>query len=200
MQFLNDITEFIFLEDRPEKADAIVILGNTWPEPSLRAAMLYREGFAPLIIPSGKYSKVIGHFPGPGSMQDRFTGTYETEADFMKAVLVSEGVPEEAVICDREATFTLENAENIRRILDERGQAYDSLIICCQALHARRSKMYFEYVYRDRDIRLLVCPAVTQGIDRDNWTRSNHGRDQVLGELKRCGEQFGWMMVTKETN
>ena len=44
MKFLRDITEFIFLEDLPEKADLIIVPGNTWPQPARRAAALYHEG------------------------------------------------------------------------------------------------------------------------------------------------------------
>ena len=57
MKFLRDITEFIFLEDLPEKADLIIVPGNTWPQPARRAAALYHEGMAPYIVVSGRYSK-----------------------------------------------------------------------------------------------------------------------------------------------
>ena len=67
-------------------------------------------------------------------------------------------------------------------------------IICCQAFHARRCRMYFEYVFQDREIEFLMCPAVTQGISRDNWAESKKGLETVLGELRRCGEQFSWML------
>jgi len=54
--------------------------------------------------------------------------------------------------------------------------------------------MYFEYVFQDREIEFLMCPAVTQSISRDNWAESKKGLETVLGELRRCGEQFSWML------
>lgn len=194
MKFIGDITDFIFQEDRPVKSDVILIPGNAWPQPAVHAAELYREGMAPLIIASGKYSKGSTGFPGPACDKGRYNGSYRTEADFLKDVLTLEGVPEHAIWLEREAEFTLENAQNIRRMLEEREYPVRRAIICCQAFHARRSRMYFEYVFRDREVEFLVCPAVTQGIDRVNWTQTQEGLDTVFGELKRCGEQFRWML------
>lgn len=199
MKFIEDITEFIFLEDKPEPAGAILIPGNTWPEPAERAAKLYKAGMAPIVIPSGKYSKGSGAFLGPSCKKDRYTGDYTTEAEFLSSVLQINGVPAAAIRCDHEAEFTLENAVNIRRILEDNGILVKRAIICCQAFHARRCKMYFEYAFRDTDTEFLVCPAVTQGITKENWMESQKGLDTVLGELKRCGEQFGWML-TPENN
>lgn len=64
MKFLRDITEFIFLEDLPKKADIIIVPGNTWPQPARRAAALYQAGMAPYIVVSGRYSKGRSAFEG----------------------------------------------------------------------------------------------------------------------------------------
>ena len=194
MKFLRDITEFIFLEDLPEKADLIIVPGNTWPQPARRAAALYHEGMAPYIVVSGRYSKGQQTFAGAACEGDRYKGAYMTEADFLTDVLIREGVPETAVLQERKAEFTLENARYIRKVLEEKKMPVKKALICCQAFHARRCRMYFEYVFRDREIEVLMCPAVTQSISRDNWTESKKGLETVLGELRRCGEQFSWML------
>ena len=117
-----------------------------------------------------------------------------TEADFLTDVLIREGVPETVVLQERIAEFTLENARYIRKLLEEKKMTVKKALICCQAFHARRCRMYFEYVFQDREIEFLMCPAVTQGISRDNWAESKKGLETVLGELRRCGEQFSWML------
>lgn len=195
MPFIKDITEFIFLEERPETADVILVPGNTWPQPAERAAALYRDGLAPLVIVSGKYSKGSGAFPGPSCEKDRYNDDYRTEAEFLSDVLQKNGVPASAIRCDQEAEFTLENAVNIRRILETDGRPFQRAVICCQAFHARRCRMYFEYVFWDTDMKFFVCPANTRNITKENWMQTNRGRATVLGELKRCGEQFGWMLA-----
>ena len=200
MKFLRDITEFIFLEDLPEKADMIIVPGNTWPQPARRAAALYHEGMAPYIVVSGRYSKGQQTFAGAACEGDRYKGAYMTEADFLTDVLIREGVPETAVLQERKAEFTLENARYIRRLLEEKKMTVKKALICCQAFHARRCRMYFEYVFQDTDVEFLMCPAVTQGISRCSWMESQKGLDTVLGELRRCGEQFAWMCGHQDRN
>ena len=174
MKFLRDITEFIFLEDLPKKADIIIVPGNTWPQPARRAAALYQAGMAPYIVVSGRYSKGRSAFEGPSCDRECYKGPYAAEADFLTDVLMQ--------------------AEYIRKMLEEKHLPIKRAIICCQAFHARRCRMYFEYVFQDREIEFLMCPAVTQGISRDNWAESKKGLETVLGELRRCGEQFSWML------
>ena len=200
MKFLRDITEFIFLEDLPEKADLIIVPGNTWPQPARRAAALYHEGMAPYIVVSGRYSKGQQTFAGAACEGDRYKGAYMTEEDFLTDVLIREGVPETAVLQERKAEFTLENARYIRKLLEEKKMTVKKALICCQAFHARRCRMYFEYVFQDTDVEFLMCPAVTQGISRCSWMESQKGLDTVLGELRRCGEQFAWMCGHQDRN
>lgn len=200
MKFLRDITEFIFLEDLPEKADLIIVPGNTWPQPARRAAALYHDGMAPYIVVSGRYSKGQQTFAGAACEGDRYKGAYMTEADFLTDVLIREGVPETAVLQERKAEFTLENARYIRKLLEEKKMTVKKALICCQAFHARRCRMYFEYVFQDTDVEFLMCPAVTQGISRCSWMESQKGLDTVLGELRRCGEQFAWMCGHQDRN
>ena len=54
-EFLKQIEEFMFIEDKPEKADVIFVPGNGYPQMAEKAAELYRNGFAPKILPSGRY-------------------------------------------------------------------------------------------------------------------------------------------------
>lgn len=188
------------MEDLPEKADLIIVPGNTWPQPARRAAALYHEGMAPYIVVSGRYSKGQQTFAGAACEGDRYKGAYMTEADFLTDVLIREGVPETAVLQERKADFTLENARYIRRLLEEKKMTVKKALICCQAFHARRCRMYFEYVFQDTDVEFLMCPAVTQGISRCSWMESQKGLDTVLGELRRCGEQFAWMCGHQDRN
>ena len=108
--------------------------------------------------------------------------------------------PAKAVLQERKAEFTLENARYIRKLLEEKKMTVKKALICCQAFHARRCRMYFEYVFQDTDVEFLMCPAVTQGISRCSWMESQKGLDTVLGELRRCGEQFAWMCGHQDRN
>lgn len=40
-EFLKQIEDFIFIEDKPEKADVIFVPGNGYPQMAEKAAQLY---------------------------------------------------------------------------------------------------------------------------------------------------------------
>lgn len=180
MMYLDAVTEFIFAEDPPGKADVIFVPGGNYPEAARRAAALYKEGYAPYVCPSGRYSKSLGHFSGDPS--------YETEWDYLKDILVRKGVPEEKILREREATFTWENAIFSRKACERAGILVRTAILCCQNWHARRCLMYYGQQFPDT--RLLVCPVSTRGITRDNWYLDPDKADLVLSEVERCGAQF----------
>lgn len=179
MKFIQDITDFIFVEDEPQKADIIFVPGGNQGAIAVKAAELFREGYAPWILPSGRYSKPVGYCTIPG---------YETEWEFLRDILIGQGVPREAVLEEQKATFTYENAIYSREVTDARGLTVERAILCPQACHARRALLYYEILYPDTEF--VVCPAVTRGISRDNWFLEDEKIDAVLGELERCGSQF----------
>ena len=55
-RIINDITKFIFVEDKPQKVDAIFLPGGSHPEQPEYAVELYRKGYAKWLIPSGGVS------------------------------------------------------------------------------------------------------------------------------------------------
>lgn len=56
MKFYDYLTEFIFVENKPEPADIIFVPGGPYPDSARHAARLYKEGYAPYVMPSGKHS------------------------------------------------------------------------------------------------------------------------------------------------
>lgn len=179
MNFVEDITEFIFVENRPGKADIIFVPGGDRGELAVTAAKIFREGYAPLVLPSGRYSKPVGRCLIPG---------YETEWDFLRDILVREGVPEDCILEEKQATYTYENAIYSRRVTDRLGLRVQRAILCPQASHARRALLYYKVLYPETEF--FVCPTVTRNISRDNWFLDGEKIDVVLGELERCGSQF----------
>ena len=187
-EWTREIADFIFLQDEPRPADILFIPGNAFAAPSERAAALYREGFAPLVLPSGRYAIASGAFAGQQPGARSYPGTFETEWAFMRHVLVQNGVPEAAILREDEATYTYQNAIYSRRRTDALRLNIRRGIICCRSVHARRAKTYYQTLYPEAS--LLVCPAPDSDITRENWTRTPEGIDAVLGELERCGAQF----------
>jgi len=186
-RIINDITSFIFVEDELEKADVIFVPGGSYPELPQRAAQLWREGYAPYIVPSGRFSIRSSAFPGVKSQADKYRKDYATECDFYTDVLLSWGVHKESILQEREAAFTAENARFSRRLLDGKGIFPRKAIICCKGFHARRCLMYYQFSFPETE--LLAAP-VDIIVSRQNWHQTKEGLEKVLGELERLGTQF----------
>jgi hypothetical protein len=61
MRIINDISNFIFVQDEPQKVDIIFIPGGSYPEIAEEAAKLWCEGYSNIILPSGKYGVKRGY-------------------------------------------------------------------------------------------------------------------------------------------
>jgi vancomycin permeability regulator SanA len=132
-------------ESRP--ADVILILGsavwpNEQPSPSLRARTqraieLYQDGYAPHLLLSGG----LGRY-GP------------EEAEVMRRLATAAGIPEEALILDKEAHSTRESIEKAREISQQEGWA--TIIIVSDPFHMQRSLL----MARDAGIMAFGAPAL----------------------------------------
>ncbi|MCL2708773.1 MAG: YdcF family protein [Defluviitaleaceae bacterium] len=192
------MTEFIFVCDRPEPTDIILLPGGSPPEIPARAAALYREGYAPLVLPSGKYGINAGRFSVKKYESGSFgikkidakliEGRYETECEFFTDVLLESGVPPSAVVPEARATYTKQNAEFSRLAADARGLEIKSALLCCKSFHARRCLTYYQLAFPEA--KILVAPVDVYGVTRDGWFRCAYGVERVMGELARCGQQF----------
>lgn len=210
MRIINDITDFIFLEDIPAgqgtengdsagetghgegmrsaaEADVIFIPGGSYPELPERAAQLWKAGYAPYVVPSGRYSITIGRFAGVKSKAEKYGKAYATECEFYTDVLQINGVAPDCIFQEDEAQFTAENARFSRRLLDAKGLHPKKAIICCKAYHSRRCLMYYQLCFPDTEF--LIAP-VSGKVTRENWYRTEAGQRRVLGELARLGTQF----------
>ena len=186
--FYDNITDFIFVEHKLEKADVIFVPGNRYPDMAEKAAQLYKDGYGEWIVPSGKHSIVLDKFQGPCKKEDIYNGDYQTEGEFLADVLIKNGVPNESIIIEDEATFTYDNAVRSWRLLNARGISVKKAIICCNSVHARRCKMYYELVFPNCEF--MIAPVIATGVTRDNWYQSQDGIESVLAEMDRCGRQF----------
>lgn len=191
-RFIEQISEFIFAEDEPEKADIIFIPGNGYSQMAEKAAALYGKKYAPFVLPSGKYSIAVGKFGGVLSGQERYNGKYRTEWDFLKDVLVKNHVPDEVILKEDQATFTWENARFSRKVTDKAGIEIKKALLCCKNYHARRALMYYQRAYPEVEFR--VCPCCVDGVTKENWMNSEEGIKSVLGEVQRIVTQFALMM------
>jgi len=127
------------------KADAIVVFaggvgesgkaGQGYEERVKKAVDLYKDGYAPHII-----------------FLSGYTYTFQ-EADVMKALAVSLGVPKKAIILEKEAGNTYSYAKYAGRIAGEHG--WKEILLVSSPYNMRRAMLCFESLYPE----LTVIPT-----------------------------------------
>ncbi len=192
MRIVEDISNFIFVDDVLEKSDVIMIPGGSYPELPEQAARLWDIGYAPIIVPSGGVSVKTGKFNGVKSRQDVYGKNYLTECDFYTDVLTINKVNKECIIGEDRSGTTDENAKFSKQLLDAKGIYPKSAIICCKNFHARRCLMFYQFAFPNTIFRISSVPYYENGqdINKENWYKTDNGINRVLGELLRLGNQF----------
>lgn len=186
---IREITEFLFLQDELAKADILFLPGHSSVEPVEAGAQVYKQGLVPLIMCNGRYSVKFGQFRGPNLRGDLYPPPYTTEAEFFKQILMHHGVPEAAILTEGFSGYTKQNGEFARETLDTLGIYPKTALILCRSLHARRCLQAYQLCFPDTLFR--VCGVDCENMPpRDNWWKTERGTSMVMGELRKCGEQF----------
>ena len=187
-RLIHDISEFIFMQDAPQKSDVIFIPGTSQSAISEKAAELFCAGYAKYVIPTGAFSGKRGKFAAEKIDNPRYAGEYATDFAYCRYILKENGVPDSAILREDRSTNTGENAEFTAILLQKIGLSVRKAILCCQAFHARRAFMSYAKYFPDTEI--LVVPADTQGIRKEDWFRQEKSYRRVMSELSKCGEYF----------
>lgn len=175
---IDEITKYIFVSDEPCKADAVFVVGGSLSAAAECAAKLYKNGFAKKIIIGGKYSVKRNSFPIPD---------YNTEFDFYKDILIRCGVDKYDIYGENRSGYTKQNAEFAKQVVDEQQLKVNSAIIVCKSFHARRCLLFYQMYFPNVDFKVVTFDGFD--ISKDNWYKTDYGRQRVFGELKRIKEQ-----------
>lgn len=130
------------------KSDCILALGSHDLRVADRAAELYLEGWAPLVIMSGG----LGNFT-----QDLWT---ESEADQFAAIAIKKGVPANAVLIENKSTNTGENILFTQRLLKEKELDPQSFIVVQKPYMERRSYATFKKHWPDKNL-IVTSPQIS---------------------------------------
>ncbi len=117
-RIIADITNFIFVSNEPEKADAIFLFGGSNPEQPEYAAERYHQGYAKRLIPSGGISVKADQWHGVRSKAEIYNGNYQSDCEFFTDVLLKNGVPASAIVGEDRSGHTRDNAFLSRRVVD----------------------------------------------------------------------------------
>ena len=168
---LRFMAESWIIEDTLDKADALIVLGddNFYADRVTRAAQLFREGKAPLVVASGRRLR-----PNAGI------------AELMEHDLIERGVPRDKIIrFSHDGDSTLEEAQSLVRIVKER--KWHSVIVVTSNFHTRRARYIFLHVF-PQGMAVRVASARDGDFDpEDWWTRRK--------SIKRLTREFAGMVV-----
>ncbi|AZN41349.1 YdcF family protein [Paenibacillus albus] len=168
------ITDFMFFETEMGKSDVILIPGASHPQLVEQAALLYHQGIAPFILPSGGATSHVE----------------TTEWEFLRDIGMSLGIPSEAILKEDTATNTFENARFSLKVLNEQGIHPRNVVLVCKNYHARRALLTYQLVFPKETV-FYVRPVIDKtGITRDNWFHTENKIKCVMNELEKVGKYF----------
>jgi len=144
--------ESLVVEDPLEKSEAIIILSddNFYADRATRAAEVFRQKLAPVVVASG-----IRLRPNAGI------------AELMTHDLVERGVPRENILpFPQDADSTREEAESLQKLVQQKN--WKSVIVVTSNYHTRRAKYIFEKVF-PKGVTLRVAGARDADYDPEHW-------------------------------
>ncbi|MCI3919230.1 YdcF family protein [Paenibacillus sp. TRM 82003] len=168
------ISDFMFFETEIKKSDVILIPGASHPQLIERAAMLFHQGIAPYILPSGGATPHVE----------------TTECEFLQRLGVSLGIPTEAILKEDKATNTFENARLSLKVLQQQGIEPKNVVLVCKNYHARRALLTYQFVF-PRNTVFYISPVIDKtGTTKDNWFLDENKINYVMNELEKVGKYF----------
>ena len=156
------------LKHRIETADAILVLCSHDERVAERAAQLFHEGRAPLVIFSG----------GQGAITRSLWN--EPEAERFARVAVSLGVPRENILTETQSTNTGENVKFTKRLLAERGLDPQTFIVVQKPYMERRAYATFRQFWPEKDL-VVTSPQVSFREYLDQYTNRALSVADVVG-------------------
>ncbi len=144
--------ESLVVEDPLEKSDAIIILSddNFYADRATRAAEVFRQKLAPVVVASG-----IRLRPNAGI------------AELMTHDLVERGVPRESILpFPQDADNTREEAESLQKLVQQKN--WKNVIVVTSNYHTRRAKYISGKVFA-KDVTIRMAGARDADYDPEHW-------------------------------
>src|SRR6476660_6583512 len=148
LHLAKKLWDYNHMHNALEKENCILVLGSHDLRVAERAAQLYLEGWAPLIIFSGG----LGNFT-----REMWT---ETEADQFAAIAISIGVPKEAILIENKSTNTGENILFTQQLLAQKNLDPQSFIVVQKPYMERRSYATFKKHWPDKKL-IVTSPQIS---------------------------------------
>ncbi len=175
-ELAEKIWDYHRLNQRLEKADAVLVLCSHDTAVAERGAELWLEGWAPLLIFSG----------GLGAVTSQLWS--EPEAAQFARIARGMGVPKENIVVENRSTNTGENVLFTRRLLAERGIEVEKFILVQKPYMERRAFATFRKLWPEKEL-LVTSPRATFDEYFDGHSNRSLSKDEavsiMVGDLQR---------------
>jgi uncharacterized SAM-binding protein YcdF (DUF218 family) len=167
---IEKITDYIFLESKPQKADLAIVFGTRYSEPIDKVFELYSNKLVSKILVSGGKNKV----------------TSEKEACMMRDKLIKLGIEKENILTEEESTNSLENVLFSKIIIENKIGFRDikKIIAVVKHYHSRRALMTLRKHF-PKNIELIPVPYDIYGFTKNDWFEEEKGREKVMSEWNK---------------
>jgi len=158
--------EQLIEEDPLEKSDAIVILSgdNFYADRATRAAEVFRQGLAPVVVASGVRLR-----------------PYAGNSELMTHDLIERGVPKEKIIpFPHDADNTREEAQALRNLLQQK--KWKTVIVVTSNYRTRRAKYIVSKIFGDA-ITVSMASARDGDFDPANWYEQRKSIKRFVHEV-----------------
>ena len=159
-----------------ERADAILVLCSHDRKVAERAAELFLNEWAPLLIFSG----------GLGSITRNIWT--KPEADQFAEIAIAMGVSQERILIENKSTNTGENILFTKKLLAERNIAPQKFIVVQKPYMERRAFATFRKIWPEKDV-LVTSPQVSFDEYLDSYSAKELSPNDVInimvGDLQR---------------
>jgi uncharacterized SAM-binding protein YcdF (DUF218 family) len=168
---LRFVAESWIVEDADSKADALIVLSddNFYADRATRAAELFREGKAPIVVASGRRLRPVAGI-----------------AELMEHDLVERGVPKDRIVrLAHDGDGTREEAEALTKLVTQK--KWHSVIVVTSNYHTRRARYIFHKVF-PQDIEVHIASARDGEFDPQHWWEKRKS-------IKELTREFAGMVV-----
>ena len=168
---LRFIGESLVVEDLLEKSDAIIVLSddNFYGDRATRAAELFRQNLAPVVVASGVRLRPNASI-----------------AELMTHDLIERGVPKENILpFPQDADNTREEAESLRKL--SQSKSWKNVIVVTSNYHTRRAKYIFKRVFPET-VAIRIASARDGDFDPAHWYEHRKS-------IKRFTHEIGGYLV-----
>ncbi|NIP30574.1 MAG: hypothetical protein GTN99_05315 [Candidatus Dadabacteria bacterium] len=181
-KYLPFFGNYLVVQDKLEKADAIFVFGGSIPNRIIEAVEIYKQGYAPVII--------LTKSPNPeGYDYLRQRNVLLAEGHKLtESIAVGLGVPKsQIIIADVRTISSIEEIMFLKRYSAEKN--YKKIILVSTKSHTKRISIIFSDIMND-EIKGILRYTRYDKYDPDKWWKNRYYLGQALSEYQKLFYYF----------